>query len=61
MTWSDDLRWRAIALYYFLGMTSSLVGALLGVGASTVRIWSGKVNIGFRPLVCALSCIHYAH
>jgi transposase len=42
MTWSSDLRWRAIALYVFMRMPSPEVGMLLGVGASTVREWAGK-------------------
>lgn len=44
MTASEDLRWRAIALYCFLCMDSEQVGVLLGVCGSSVRGWAGIIT-----------------
>jgi transposase len=39
MTYSSDLRWRAVVLYYTMGMEASDVSCMLGVGKTTLQNW----------------------
>lgn len=44
MTFSEDIRWRAIVLYSLHGMLEEDVAALLGVSVSTLMRWVGLFN-----------------
>lgn len=40
MTYSSDLRWRAVVLYFFQGMPISDVSVLLGISKTAIKDWT---------------------
>ncbi|KAG0247535.1 hypothetical protein BG011_001341 [Mortierella polycephala] len=43
MAYSEDLRWRAVILYSFMGVKLGEVEALLGATRHSIRKWAGQV------------------
>ncbi|OWY97375.1 hypothetical protein PHMEG_00032109 [Phytophthora megakarya] len=49
MTYSGDLRWRAIILVYIYGMDSAIVGTIFGRHERSVRRWISKFEKNGTP------------
>ena len=42
MVASNDLRWRAVVLYYVYGVDMNVIGAILGVSRRSISRWNQK-------------------
>lgn len=56
MTFSDDLRWRAVILFNFLPIPIETVSALLDVSPDSIRKWSRKPVFIALPMIVSGSC-----
>ena len=44
MAYSEDLRWRAVILYSFTGVSLEDVEALLGATGHSIRKWASRLS-----------------
>ena len=59
MAYSEDLRWRAVILYSFTGVSLEDVEALLGATGHSIRKWASRLS-GDNLSWCTCIVIFYS-